>query len=192
MYDDRLEISNPGTLHFGLTPERLTQAHESRPWNPLIAQVLYRAGIIERWGTGTLNIMDWCRENHAPVPLWEERAGSIVITFRPAMAFETDLGRQTSQDTDQDTIQDTDQDPIHVSTEIARMLFFCTALISRKALMDLLGLRNLPNFRLVYLQPAIATGLIERTLPEKPQSRHQQYRLTDKGQRWLRERSAGT
>ncbi len=40
MYDDRLEIANPGTLHFGLTPERLTQAHESRPWNPLIAQVL--------------------------------------------------------------------------------------------------------------------------------------------------------
>jgi hypothetical protein len=57
--------------------------------------------------------------------------------------------------------------------------------------MDLLGLHNLPNFRQVYLQPATATGLIEHTLPEKPQSWHQQYRLTDKGQRWLRERSAG-
>jgi predicted HTH transcriptional regulator len=61
-------IGNPGTFHFGLTPERLTIAHESRPWNPLIARVLYRAGIIERWGTGTLNIMDCCQENHAPVP----------------------------------------------------------------------------------------------------------------------------
>lgn len=52
----------------------------------------YRAGIIERWGTGTLNIMDWCRENHAPVPTWEERAGSVVITFMPAAAFERELG----------------------------------------------------------------------------------------------------
>ena len=189
MYDDRLEIGNPGTFHFGLTPERLTQAHESRPWNPLIAQVLYRAGIIERWGTGTLNIMDWCRENHAPVPTWEERAGSIVITFRPAMEFELDLGGQTTPVTVQDTIQDTDQDPIRVSAEIARMLPICKAPISRKDLMDLLGLHNLANFRQVYLHPAIEAGLIERTLPEKPQSRHQQYRLTAKGQRWLRKRN---
>ena len=45
-------VSNVPVFHFGLTPEHLTQAHVSRPWNPLIAQVLYRAGIIERWGNG--------------------------------------------------------------------------------------------------------------------------------------------
>lgn len=186
MYDDRLEIGNPGTLHFGLTPERLTQAHESRPWNPTIAQVLYRAGIIERWGTGTLNIMDWCRENHAPVPTWEERAGSVVITFLPAMEFDTDLGGQTAQDTMQDTMQDT----VYVSTEIARLLPYCRAPISRKDLMALLKLNNVDNFRLVYLHPAIEANLIERTLPDKPQSKHQQYRLTEKGLRWLQARSA--
>ena len=191
MYDDRLEIGNPGTLHFGLTPERLTQAHESRPWNPLIAQVLYRAGIIERWGTGTLNIMDWCRENHAPVPTWEERAGSIVITFRPAVEFEEDLGGTTpvtAQDTDQDTAQDTMHDV--VTSELARMLPYCVSPISRKELMAQLGLNHVENFRLVYLHPAIEAGLIERTLPDKPQSRHQQYRLTEKGQRWLRKRNS--
>ena len=143
--DDSL---NPGTFHFVLTLERLTQAHESRPWNPLIAQVLYRAGIIERWGTGTLNIIDWCRENHAPVPIWEERAGSVVITFLPAVEFEEDFGGQTHQY----TMQDPDQYPVHVNAEIARLLSFCMAPISRKDLMDLLGLHHLPNFRQVYLQ----------------------------------------
>ncbi|MDQ7088941.1 MAG: hypothetical protein Q9Q13_14280 [Acidobacteriota bacterium] len=34
MYDDRLEITSSGTLHFGLTPEVLFEPHESRPWNP--------------------------------------------------------------------------------------------------------------------------------------------------------------
>ncbi|MCA9428634.1 MAG: putative DNA binding domain-containing protein, partial [Candidatus Omnitrophica bacterium] len=51
MYDNHLEITNPGALQFGITPEKLTQPHESRPWNPIIANVFYRAGVIERWGS---------------------------------------------------------------------------------------------------------------------------------------------
>ena len=41
---------------------------ENKPWNPIIANVFYRAGIIERWGMGTLNIIDWCTENGNPTP----------------------------------------------------------------------------------------------------------------------------
>ena len=41
VYDDRLEITSAGSLHFGLTPEQLFKPHESRPWNPLIAQTFY-------------------------------------------------------------------------------------------------------------------------------------------------------
>jgi ATP-dependent DNA helicase RecG len=52
IYDDRLEVTSSGSLHFGLTPEALYDPHESLPWNPLIAGVLYRRGIIEQWGRG--------------------------------------------------------------------------------------------------------------------------------------------
>ena len=38
VYDDRLEVTSSGSLHFGLTPEKLFAPHESRPWNPLIAR----------------------------------------------------------------------------------------------------------------------------------------------------------
>jgi len=37
IYDDRLEVTSSGTLHFGFTPQALFEPHESRPWNPLIA-----------------------------------------------------------------------------------------------------------------------------------------------------------
>ena len=37
IYDDRLEVTSTGCLHFGLTPEKLFAPHESIPWNPLIA-----------------------------------------------------------------------------------------------------------------------------------------------------------
>ena len=47
IYDDRLEITSAGSLHFGLTPEKLFVPHESRPWNPLSARAFHRRGIIE-------------------------------------------------------------------------------------------------------------------------------------------------
>ena len=50
IYDDRLEVTSSGSLHFGLTAEALFQPHESLPWNPLIAGVFYLRGIIEQWG----------------------------------------------------------------------------------------------------------------------------------------------
>ena len=50
VYDDRLEVTSSGSLHFGLRPEKLFTPHESRPWNPLIARTFYRRGIIEEWG----------------------------------------------------------------------------------------------------------------------------------------------
>ena len=55
IYDDRLEVTSSGNLHFGLTAEALFAPHESLPWNPLIARVFYRRGIIEQWGRGTIS-----------------------------------------------------------------------------------------------------------------------------------------
>ena len=52
IYDDRLEVTSSGSLHFGLTPQKLLEPHESLPWNPLIARVFFRRGIIESWGRG--------------------------------------------------------------------------------------------------------------------------------------------
>jgi len=43
--------------------------------------------------------------------------------------------------------------------------------------MKKLGLSHRPTFRKNYLQPALEAGLIERTLPDKPNSSLQQYRL---------------
>jgi len=57
--------------------------------------------------------------------------------------------------------------------------------MSRKELMAALDLTGRDNFEKLYLRPALAEGLIEMTLPDKPNSRLQQYRLTEKGRRLL-------
>ena len=57
--------------------------------------------------------------------------------------------------------------------------------MSRAELMELLGLRDAENFRTSYLLLAIEQGLIEMTIPDKPRSRLQKYRLTPLGKQVL-------
>ena len=82
IYDDRLEVTSSGPLHFGLTPEKLFAPHESRPWNPLIAGTFYRGGVIERWGSGTLKIAEHVSAAGLPPPEIEDDGGCVTVRFR--------------------------------------------------------------------------------------------------------------
>jgi hypothetical protein len=53
--------------------------------------------------------------------------------------------------------------------------------LSASGLMHKLGLSHRPTFRNNYLHPALDRGLIEMTIPDKPRSRLQRYRITPKG-----------
>ena len=101
MYDDRLEVTSSGTLHFGFTPQSLFLAHESRPWNPLIASIFYRRGIIETWGQGTIKMAAWAKEAGLPRPEILEIPGAIVIRFQGRIPVSTT--GQTSEKTSDKT-----------------------------------------------------------------------------------------
>ncbi len=66
-------------LHFGLTPEALFGPHESLPWNPLIANVFYRRGIIESWGRGTLKIAELALAAGLLHPEIESTGGCVTV-----------------------------------------------------------------------------------------------------------------
>ncbi len=83
IYDDRLEIASTGLLPFGLTPEDLTRPHQSRPWNPLVANVFYRRGIIESWGRGTIKMAELTAEAGLAAPEFESSGGQVLVRFRP-------------------------------------------------------------------------------------------------------------
>ena len=84
IYDDRLEITSSGQLHFGLTAEQLFAPHESIPWNPLIADVFYRRGIIEQWGRGTIKMATLTTSAGLPRPEIEDAGGCVTVRFRPS------------------------------------------------------------------------------------------------------------
>lgn len=82
LYDNRLEITSSGTLHFGLTPEALYLPHESLPWNPIIAGVFFRRGIIESWGRGTIKMVEAAEQAGLAKPVIEANGGHVVVRFQ--------------------------------------------------------------------------------------------------------------
>ena len=85
IYDDRLEVWNPGTLPSSLTVENLYQEHASLPRNPKIALAFYRARLIEHWGTGTLRMADACRKFNIKLEFISESGFFMVRFGKPAV-----------------------------------------------------------------------------------------------------------
>ena len=80
-------------------------------------------------------------------------------------------------DTDQVDDQVTDQVGYYADDNMKRLLALLgSASLSAVELMEGLGLKHRPTFRQNYLDPALRAGLIERTIPDKPNSNKQKYR----------------
>jgi len=74
-----------------------------------------------------------------------------------------------------------------VGPQVGKRLQVIQGEMSREGLQAALGLQDRKSFRERYLRPALGAGLIEMTIPDKPKSRLQHYRLTDRGRQWLLE-----
>lgn len=74
-----------------------------------------------------------------------------------------------------------------VSVELVaqRLLVALVGEMSRQQLLDALGMSHREHFRSAYLKPALDAGVVEMTLPDKPNSSNQRYRRTALGQGWL-------
>ena len=82
VYDDKLSIWNEGNLPEGMTIASLKGHHVSRPRNPLIADVCFKAGFIDSWGRGTLKIFEACENAGLPEATIASLDGGILVTLR--------------------------------------------------------------------------------------------------------------
>lgn len=81
VYDSKLTIWNEGNLPEGLDYEALKRNHSSRPRNPIIADVCFKAGYIDSWGRGTLKIYKSCLEAELPDPEIKPLDGGVLVTL---------------------------------------------------------------------------------------------------------------
>ena len=108
--EDSITISNSCILPDGWTVETLMEPHESKPYNPDIARVFYRAGFIENWGQGIRKICDECESIGAELPVYELTGTTLRVRFK---ALESALIDQPKVPKDQiDTLDDTLDDTL--------------------------------------------------------------------------------
>ena len=162
VFDDRVEISDPGGLPMSLKPEEFGTRSVLR--NRVIADLLLRAGYIERMGTGIRRIEDLCRENGTKPPDYDFKGFFTTTYVRESYSV---TGAQSPTQSD---------DPV------IRLLMA----LSGGELREKMGLKHRQTFRGNYLHPALNRDYIELTIPEKPNSRLQKYRLTEKGRKIVR------
>jgi ATP-dependent DNA helicase RecG len=81
IYDNRVNITNIGALPKGVVLTQLSKTHPSIPRNPLIANAFYLCGMIEKWGRGTLDMIQDCKAAGNPPPKYEEIGGSFSVTL---------------------------------------------------------------------------------------------------------------
>ncbi len=80
IFDDRIEVENPGLLPFGLTIEDILQG-VSKARNRVIGRVFHRLGLIEKWGSGIRRMLTSCLEGGFPEPKFEELGTHFRVTF---------------------------------------------------------------------------------------------------------------
>lgn len=165
VYDDRVEIENPGTFPTGWDIGKIKAEHGSKPYNPLIADVLYVRKVVESWGRGIRLMLEECHKAGLPEPEYQLDVDEVRLVFRYGIA-----GQVTGQVTGQ-----------------AASLIRCLGRqeLSVKELMERLSLKGRDNFLKAYLYPAMRKGFVEQTHPEQANHPNQKYRLTGKGKALL-------
>jgi len=176
LFKDRLEVWNPGTLPPTLTLEKLRGPHASVPHNPLLAEPMYLTKYIERMGTGIRDMFRRCQKAGLPEPEIRIDGGFFVLTIRRK---KPEAGTKLAPVAAPVTAP--------VGEYVTRLLVLLADRIalSNADILVAFGLKSRRRLRDTYIDPALADGLVERTIPEKPTSRLQKYRLTEKGRRLL-------
>lgn len=81
IFNDRMRIQNPGHFPSGLTWKDFIEGQGSIPHNPTIANVLYKSGMMERWGRGIQLIIDECIKQGLPEPKFESTPYFVNLTI---------------------------------------------------------------------------------------------------------------
>ncbi len=170
LFSDRLEIWNPGELRPPLSLDKLSRPHPSIPANPLIAEPLFLAKYIEKAGSGTLDIVTRCKSGGFRPPEFRLDAGCFILTiWRKAGLILEVTGQVTGQ----------------VEPWVLQVLEACVTPLKSSEIKELIGIRHRETFQRNYLDRLLTEGWLERTIPDRPKSSMQKYRVTEKGKGYL-------
>ena len=139
VHDDRISIRNAAHLAPDWAADLLAEEQSSRPHNPRVAHVFFRAGMIEAWGRGIRRIIDLCHEVGNPTPSWtpEARGNGMWLRFPFSTAYQAaDSAARGSAD--QGTTQKTAQKTARTTQKTTQNAARTTQKTTRDRILDCL------------------------------------------------------
>lgn len=82
IFDDRLEITNPGALPFGLSLDTAISG-VSQLRNKVLGRTFRELKLTEHWGSGLKRMLETCEQQNTPLPKFEELDNFFRITLYP-------------------------------------------------------------------------------------------------------------
>ena len=168
IFPDRLEITSAGRLPESLTKEEFFGGI-SIPRNKELMRIYRDVELVESLGSGIPRILRAYGED-----CFKFTDNFIRITFPISVQDSVCVGNHASNHASSHASD-------HASRQVEKLLSVLIGEMGRSELQELLSIKNRDYFRTDYLNPAISNGYIEQTIPDKPNSRNQKYRLTEKG-----------
>jgi predicted HTH transcriptional regulator len=157
-FDDRIEITSFGSLPQGMTEKEFFEGY-SVPRNKELMRIFRDLELVEHLGSGVPRI--------------------LRSYGKECFKFTENFLRMTFPASEQVTEQVTEQATEQVTEQVKKIV----QILEKEAksttdLMTALGLKHRQTFLYDYLRPALEQGFVEMTIPDKPNSSLQKYRLT--------------
>ena len=169
----------------GLTLETL--GTRSIPRNPLLFGIMHRMNLVEKVGSGLLRIRQMCEAYPCPPPRIEADADWYRIIFSRSEAEKPTAAEQVGTKSGQESGQESRQES-RLESKIAQSILKAleTQPLQRGEIAKTLGHGKVSGAINRAVKELMNKQLIEYTLPEKPNSRLQKYRLTEKGRQLVK------
>ncbi len=186
-FDDRIEIINAGGPYGRVTAGNFGKPGFADYRNPNIAETMKVLGFVQRFGVGIQMAQADLAENGNPPAEFKIDLTTIICTVRE--------GERTRNIKVSDKLADKSDSGAELNTPVAPPvtppvtppvkklieLLACKGDMGNAEIRESLALSDRKHLREHYIEPSLNSGYIEYTIPGKPNSRLQKYRITAKG-----------
>ena len=174
-FDDRIEIENPGILPPGITVEDMKQG-VSKIRNPVIAKVFRELNLIEQWGSGVPRIFRETAEGGFPKPSIVELGLRTRFVFPLAQSIKIKTGSAALPGAESGA-----ESGVESKMALRILNLLEERPLSKAEIAKAIGKKKPTRYLNDLMKKLLQYRQVEYTIPEKPNSRLQKYKLTAKG-----------
>jgi len=176
MYNDRIDIYSPGGMYDGsLIQELDIEQVPSIRRNPIVADIFNRLDFSERQGSGLRKIREETAHLHGYTEEYEPEFISTPSAFHVILKNMNYSETTSVAEVSAEVGTEVSAEVKLTSEKLNGLLAFCEKERSRREMQEFCSIKSDEYFRKSIVNPMLELGLIQMTIPDKPNSRNQKY-----------------